>query len=203
MRQVVSLIKDNQAHFALVDDESGDMIPFADLLIPDPDRFGLHETAVLGTNLINVLGLNGHKRPKVKIPRVGEMVPGPSPDEAIELERAEQPALPAPKPGGRRSKDGRQQARPDLRVKRFISREEVVDVINAHPEGITARQVAVIIDGKDKPDRWVIRTVENRIQHLIIGHREGTVEVLPFRTAQVPVEGQKRTARIVYPLDAD
>ena len=66
MRQIVSLIKDDQAHFAYTDGD--DLVQFAQLLVPDPMRFGLHEAALVGTNLVELLGLNGHKRATVKVP---------------------------------------------------------------------------------------------------------------------------------------
>ena len=64
MRQVVSLVKDDQVHYGLIDDVDGTLVPFAQILLPDPDGFGLHEAAVLGTNLIEAIGFNGRRRPK-------------------------------------------------------------------------------------------------------------------------------------------
>lgn len=59
MRQVVSLVKDGQVQFALVDDGNGELIEFAQVLLPHPERFGIHEAALLGTNLIGAIGLDG------------------------------------------------------------------------------------------------------------------------------------------------
>jgi hypothetical protein len=70
MKHVVSLVRDQQAHFAYVDESTGQIVPFADLLI-DPERFGLIEAAGLGTSLIDFLGLNGHQRPVVGDMTVG------------------------------------------------------------------------------------------------------------------------------------
>lgn len=183
MRQIVSLIKDNQAHFALVDDDSGDMIPFADLLIPDPDRFGLHESAILGTNLISVLGLNGSKRGKVHIPRVGDVLPGQGPD------MAEPEALPAAPPKNETAKQRRNRLarehyarqRDQAKAKsgarnqrgpsqRYVSIDELLAVVAQYPEGIRLTDAVQRLwrqtDGKgtdsDYPN-WFYTACSNRL----------------------------------------
>lgn len=179
MRQIVSLVKDNQVHYALVDTDSGEMIPFADLLIPDPDRFGLHESALLGTNLIDVLGLNGAKRPRAADVHVGSLTPT--------HKAASEPEVPAlasaaPESAAERKKrldrerwharkDSQRKAGPSKGgVQRYISMDEVVAVVNQYPEGIRTRDVATRIwrltDGRDTDTEhpgWLYQSVSNRI----------------------------------------
>ena len=177
MRQVVSLIKDNQAHFALVDDESGELIPFADLLIPDPDRFGLHESALLGTNLIDVLGLNGTKRPKAptvslaNVPPTHREVPepealGPVSETPYErklrmererkrAERARKSDRPLPKA---QTKGGAQW---------YVTPESITAIVNEYPEGIRVNAVADRIwreaGNQDDYPGWIYTAVMNRL----------------------------------------
>ena len=176
MRQIVSLIKDNQVHYALVDDDSGELIPFADVLLPDPDRFGLHEAAVLGTNLINTLGLNG-RRPR----KVAEVI------------AAETPALPAAPTETRLERRRRlDRERKATRLKdtskggaeRYITMDEVLAVVNQYPEGITTAQIAERIWRQDGNEGTVPSWVK-----MAIGNRQTTTEValkargtpLPYR----------------------
>ena len=195
MRQIVSLIKDNQAHYALVDEDDGSIIPFADLLIPDPSRFGLHESAVLGTNLIQALGLNGAKRPKAAAISLANIPPTHRQPEA------EPQALPVAPPNEttreRRlrkqretyhaNKDKPKDKSKSNNAERYITIDEVVAVINQHPEGIRLRDVVERIwranegQGSDEPyPHWYYTAVSNRLVGVRAKlHDKGVA--LPFR----------------------
>ena len=221
MRQIVSLIKDNQAHFALVDDESGDMIPFADLLIPDPERFGLHESAVLGTNLISALGLNGSKRPKAHIPRVGDIVPGLGPDQ--EVETAALPPAKHETAKQRRNRLAREkyerdkqkaQRRPDTSkggAQRYVSIDEILAVVANYPEGIRVRDLAERLwrqtDGKGTDTEypgWFYTAISNRFTKARLDLKDKGIP-LPFREEDRPVPDKNgrdngQTGRYIMPL---
>jgi hypothetical protein len=179
MRQVVSLVKGEQAHFGYVEHDTGQIVVFADLLI-DPARFGMTEAAALGTSLIDYLGLNGHQQPLSPEMTVGTGIEARRRAEAArqaELEEAEAMIALPPEPPkkttnvGRPRKDGRpnqSNSNPHLRAKEYISKDWVVETINQYPEGITTRDVGERIwrtklghDGEAEP--WVRRAVENRI----------------------------------------
>jgi hypothetical protein len=202
VRQIVSLIKDNQAHYALVDEDDGSLVPFADLLIPDPDRFGLHESAVLGTNLINALGLNGSKRPKAAEVSLAHVPP---------THREEPAALPAGRtetPREKRNRLAREKyhhqkeaysasvarQRPPIKgsntsgkggAERYVTLDEVVAVVNQYPEGITTAQIAERVWRQDTggtgdmPD-WYKMSVGNRQTSAEIAWRDKG-RPLPYR----------------------
>lgn len=207
MRQVVSLIKDNQAHFALVDDEDGSMIPFADVLIPDPERFGLHESAMLGTNLINVLGLNGTKRPKAQNISLANVPPthrgAPEPEAlpaAPPTETAQQRKLRLDRERWHARKD-KVRARPRAAPKpkgmgagRYVELDEVLAIIAQFPEGLRQKELAAILwrttDGKGTDDesapKWMYQAVGNRLLNEEHRAKKGKV-VLPYRIEMRPL----------------
>lgn len=195
MRQIVSLIKDNQAHYALVDEDDGSIIPFADLLIPDPDRFGLHESAVLGTNLIQALGLNGAKRPKTAAISLANIPPTHRQPEAEP--QALSPAPPNETARERRLRKQREAYHankanrkvPDRGkggANRYVTIDEVLAVINQYPEGIRVRDVAQRIwrttdgqDGSPMPG-WFYTSVSNRLTAARVRLKSKGIP-LPFR----------------------
>jgi hypothetical protein len=170
-------VKDDQVHYALVDSDSGDLIPFASVTLPDPDTFGLHEAAVLGTNLIATLGLerlNGHKPEPVEAPRRG---PG--------------------RPPGAKNKPA---AAPQVRTRKpnsDITIEQIVGIISEHPEGITGKQVAEVIAG-GTPSQFIRKAVDNRITMAFSRLNERGVP-LPFHVEHIQnVRGGK--TRVLRPL---
>lgn len=216
MRQIVSLIKDNQAHYALVDDEDGSLIPFADLLIPDPDRFGLHESALLGTNLITALGLNGTKRPKATTISLASVPPTHRQPEP------EPEALPAAPHGEtahqRRLRKQREAYHATKRTgktgnnaQRYISIDEVIAVVNQYPEGIRLRDVVERLwrsnEGQGTDERypnWYYTSVSNRLTAARVKLQNKGVP-LPFREEdrQEPDKDGKLNgymAKVLYPL---
>lgn len=228
MRQIVSLVKDNQAHYALVDDEDGSLIPFADLLIPDPDRFGLTESALLGTNLITALGLNGTKRPRAQtislanVPPTHREVPDPvelPPAPAHETARQRRNRIAREayhrKHGGEASRGrGIPVDRSQTKAQRYVPIEEVMAIVNEHPQGIRVRDVAERIwrttDGrgsdKDMPG-WVYTAVSNRLTHARLDLRDKNIP-LPFREEDRPVadkngEFMGGTGKFLLPLPPD
>ena len=145
MRQVISLIKDDQVHYALVDDEDGTLVPFASIHLPDPDRFGLQEAALLGTNLIEAIGLNG-KRPKQRaLPAAGPVV--------VHEHTGDD--------------DMRKPPSKSRSPRRVIKFDDVVAIINEHPDGLTCRQIAERLwrhlDRQGDVEQWMVKGVENRI----------------------------------------
>lgn len=175
MRQVVSLIKDDQVHYAVVDDDAGEMIPFASIMLPDPDRFGLHEAALLGTNLIDAIGLNG-KRPRSK---------------AV---AAKQEALPAgPTVVHEHDGDGDMRTPHKLPVQ-GVTRERVIEAIRAQP-GMKASEIADAIGATTESAR---KAVQNRLKHMrddprlrwekdwSLGQSNGVLRWYPGDTATPP-----------------
>ena len=162
MRQVVSLIKDDQVHYALVDDDEGTLVPFASIHLPEPDRFGLQEAALLGTNLIEAIGLNG-KRPKQRALPTG----GP----VVVHEHKGTDDMRTPPPKQKRNRPPRND----------IHLADVVDIINQHPEGVTSSQIADQIwhrlGKQGDTEQWCRKGVENRIRTVEVDSRVET----PFR----------------------
>jgi hypothetical protein len=192
MRQIVSLVKDSEVHYALVDDEDGSLIPFADVLIPDPERFGLHEAAVLGTNLVSALRLNGAKRPKASTELVE--LPAGAASKPRETARERRNRLAREKyhqhkTGGSAPK----KSKGTNTSQRYITLDEVLAVVNQHPEGIRVPDVVEIIwrstdgQGTDEPyPHWFYTSVMNRLNQARIKLREKGVP-LPFREESRPV----------------
>lgn len=227
MDQIVSLVKDQQAHFAYVDHDTGQIVPFADILIPDEDRFGLAEAAGLGSSLVDFLGLNGTKRPLARTMTVGSSLEARRRAAALEqAEHEELMALNVPpatrtKPGsqpkaveaaptkrgpGRPRKDGQPNtSRPDLLAQVYIPGEWVWEVINQYPEGISARDIGERIwrtkldghDGGEYP-RWVTRSVENRITGAMTELKERG-KALPFVVQYGQTQGGMKR-RVLKPV---
>lgn len=173
MRQIIGLIKDDHIHYAVVDDDEGTLIPFADIHLPEPDRFGLQEAALLGTNLIEAIGLNG-KRPQPK---------------AV-AERSEQAISPVVVHEHRGKGDMRTPKRDDHSKVRL---DDIVTIIDQHLEGVTARDIAQELwqtywGYPGKAERWVARTVENRIHSATHSPKRQT----PFRVTHRAVGNMKR-----------
>jgi hypothetical protein len=173
MKQVVSLIAGDRVQYALVDDADGSLIPFADILIPNPERFGLHDAALLGTNLIEALGLNGHRKPAVRAqePRNEPAALPAAPKTAVTPQRR------------RRAPSG-------------ITMERVLAVIAQYPDGITSHEIAeALVDGA--PSKSEAKAVDNRVGMAIYNHKH-LGRPLPFRVAN-RAEG-RYTRRYLSPL---
>lgn len=196
MRQVVSLVKDGRVSFALVDDESGDMVMFAEVVLPNPDHFGLAEAAALGSNLIAAVGLNGHKRagrPKALPPaqptlEEASVIPPESPPSPPRQERRGVPT-PAERP--------------------YISLEMVIDIVNRHPDGITPARIADVALGRlgwsgPKP-KWARVAVTNRLLAEEARLKAGAIEHLPYESVLEPfvkADGSLsagQNSRVLYP----
>lgn len=195
MRQLVSLVKDGHVQMAFLD--GGELDQFALIRLPHPELFGLEQAALLGTNLIESLGLNSN----------GHTVVPPKPAQA----------LPAAKPAKRR-KDMSERERKAYdretsrkwyekkkaglvvsrsypnrgkRDQRYIPLERVVAAINEHPEGLTTRQLAAVVVGHE-PSHLEQKQVENRVTNAL------TKGNPPFRIAKV--DGPNGLIRKHYPL---
>lgn len=204
MKQIVSLVKDDRVQYALVNDEDGSLIPFADLLLPEPERFGLHEAALLGTNLIAALGLNGHAL-------------GPTSPVAVRNEPAALPAAPPARETAteRRNRKAREayhrhktehpegrgipKDRKKSQTKRYVSLDEVVATVAQYPDGIRMRDVAERIwrttDGRGTDDPmpgWFYTAVSNRLVKADHDLRERGIP-MPVRTEVRPVPDKDGT----------
>ena len=217
---IISLVKDQQAHFAYVDPATGQLIPFADIFIPDEDRFGMAEAAGLGSSLVDFLGLNGSRRPVTGIMTVGQSLEARRRAAALARHEAEQIELPAEPPKsqpkslpkgttnvGRPRRDGKpnQTGDPNLKAQAYIPGEWVVEVVNQYPEGINARDIgeriwrtkliAMSRGGEVEYPRWVTRAVENRITGYAEAHRASGKPV-PFITESYLTEGGMKRRRL-------
>lgn len=194
MRQVVSLVKDDQVHYAVVDDDAGEMIPFAQILLPEPDRFGLHEAAVLGTNLIDAIGLNGRR---------SKVAGGSRPQTGA----AKQKALPAATPlvihehvgdDDMRKPAKSQRRLPPLPVDNglpaaAVTRQLVAEAIHAKP-GMKSSEIA---DHIGATAEFARKAVQNRLKHI----REGNPADLGLRWEMNPNEGAHGVVRW-FPTDS-
>jgi hypothetical protein len=187
MKQLVALIKDGRVQFALFDDDTDQLVPFAEITVPFPERFGLAEAAVLGANLVEVMGLNGHVKRGPGRPRK-EQAP------QLELEEA---STPEPKQRGRRN------------IRPYISSEEVVAVVNEHHAGVTIAYVSRELMERhdldeDDAKNWLVKAVSNRVQQMETRAKEGK-EPLPIRIEAQPTIRQDGTpsalvSKYLYPL---
>jgi hypothetical protein len=199
MKHMVSLVKDGRVSYAVVDDDSGQMVPFAEVLLPFPDSFGLEEAAVLGANLADAVGLNG-KRPRSRPTAIAveELVLNrpdspPSKDETKEerrrrldrerwhqRKRDQQAATKSVEPARR----GRASIRP------YITAEHVYDQMRMHP-GSTATELAAYClhaighheEAEDVP-KWARVMIMNRFTAARESVRRNPDRMLPFRTEE-------------------
>lgn len=212
MKHIASIVKDGQVSYALVDEASGTVTQFAQILVPE--HFDLHSSAMLGHNLVEVIGLNGRKvrSPKRQTPQaVGQT-------SLLELDTTQdEPEVTHSEPepesakGRGRGAPGRKRAKPDPAnaVGYYISLERVVEVIDQYPEGITAKEIADRLwrlDGNpgDASPRWVTRSVENRLSSAQANAKAGKAP-LPFRVeyrTAIGVNGEptKQQAKYLLPL---
>jgi hypothetical protein len=193
MRQLVSLVKDGRVEYAVVDSDSGEMTTFASVTLPDPDRFGIHEAAVLGTNLIEAIGLNG-PRPRKRVaaepqlelePFTGESSPPPRHETAREKHNRKQREAYAARKGGkvqsRRSFPGRGKpsaAQYAAMGRRHISDDEVMDVFGRPPRVLRQSDRRASLLSRDgwaatSLPAWFAKAVDNRFTKLMLKQRDG------------------------------
>jgi hypothetical protein len=200
MKHIASLVKDGRVAYALVDDETGQLVPFAEIVLPHPEHFGLVESALLGTNLVEVIGLNGRSAGRPK--RVTTALP-PKDQPQLELDAP----TPEPEPERRRPPQGRKASAP----RPYIPVEDVLAVINRHPEGIMVAQIAdELLDAQGYPDhgrQWATVAVSNRLLNVETRWKEGKAE-LPYRREMVPfvradgTVSPSQQSKVLYPLAA-
>lgn len=187
MKHIASLVKDGRVHYAVVDEDTGQLVPFAEILLPFPDSFGLAESAVLGSNLVDAVGLNG-KRPSGRSGRQA-LPPRDQPRLALEstdgAEGHVPPAHSSPEP---ERKPKRRQGRPSTRA--YIPMEMVMEIVREHPEGIGCRDIAdEALRRLGVPqyigEHWAQVAVSNRFTNAR-GYAERHGSALPFRTSEVP-----------------
>jgi len=155
MKQIIALVSDGKVKYGLVDDHDGSLTEFAQVKVPE--HFGLTDAALLGTNLVAALGLNG---PKPKAPKHQTGFPKPT-DLAAEVEAAVQT---------KRKGSGKNQASRGSKAKagytvggRYVTEAEIVAVINAHPEGISIPEIAQAVQQPRDEYEWMRVSVNNRI----------------------------------------
>lgn len=235
MRQVVSLVKDGHVNFALVDDEEGELVPFAEVLLPYPDRFGLHESALLGTNLINAIGLNGKPSKSARARAIQSPPPAlsPAPTERPETDAEKKRRYNREYYHRNKNKNGatyteantgnsqtsgrtygavtnrgtpRQRALPDPKnkVKFYISADVCWEALAAHPEGLTAKELAQAVwthmGQSGEVERWAVRTVENRISMaLALSQKDKTPPPFIRRDEQRGTSKNGQPSRVLFP----
>ena len=187
MKQIIALVSDGKVKYALVDD--GSITEFAQVLVPD--RFGITEAAALGLNLADAVGLSG---PRAKL--------RPAPQElAAEIEQAvTAKRKPGPQPGrsgahvprGTRTKAGYRAGG------RFVSLEEVVEVVNAHPKGISIPDTAreLVRDGDEY--QWIRTSVNNRLTAARESAKHG--KPMPVRISQTISSSTGKPGPLLMPL---
>lgn len=214
MRQVIALVQDGHVQYGLVEDDRGELVQFAEVLLPD--KFGLTDAAMLGVNLINTLGLEG-KAGKALIDKFVASVPVESAQRVVE----QAPELP-PATGKQRKTQAQRTARQALvdkgmtirgtprkraapkpnrpRTERYISLDEVVAVINRHGEGISASAIADELEPGisrlPRANNWAVHAVENRIT-VAKDRWAKRREPMPFRMVY------RGNVRFLYPLRAE
>ena len=173
MKHIASLVRDGMVQYALVDEDTGELTQFAQVLVPE--GWDLHSSAVLGHNLVQVTGLNGRPA-KAKASKALPPSP-PSAQLAFDDDVPSQPDSSAPKGRGKGT-GSRAKAKAEHRVQRYIPGEEVWAIIDQYPDGITARAIAERLwrltgDGSEVTPHWVKRTVENRIASAMADAKAG------------------------------
>jgi hypothetical protein len=162
MRQIIALVSDGKVKYAVADDDTGELTEFAQVLVPE--RFGMTEAAALGVNLQNVIGLNSRKPLKRPEPSQPQLM-------AAEIEAAVDAKRKPGRPKGR-ARSG-VHLPPGTRTKagyksggRYITEDEVVAVVNAHPAGISIPDIAKELTRPGEEYSWVRTSVNNRITGL-------------------------------------
>lgn len=211
MRQIVSLIRDDQVHYALVDEDDGSLIPFASITLPDPERFGLHEAAVLGTNLINALalGVNGTRRPPraatspVEAPRALS-----APEPPAHPETARERKLRLARERGRSSSTTPKKTKTKGGAEWYVTPESIIAIVDQYPEGIRVREVAERLwreSGRtDEQPSWMYGAVMNRLLQMRLQAKQGRAP-MPLREEDRPTLNKdgvpsKLVGRYLVPL---
>lgn len=188
---MVNYVENGRIKLALLDPESEDEHLTQVLDMIWPEGMGIREAAVFGHNITGFLGLdapkrNGHAK-RAPLPPGPNLFDDGEPDEVpkeLAAAQARNDARNGVKPNTALRADGKPRVRakpdPKNRVKRYISMDEILAVVNAQPEGVTAVQIAQVIAKAEEPERWVIRSVENRIAAAMQSDREGK-KPMPFR----------------------
>jgi hypothetical protein len=201
MRQVVSLVAEGQVQYALVDDDSGEFTPFAIIELPHPEHFGLHEAAVLGTNLIQAIGLNGAKRPKslANVSPTQRQAPEPEalpPVRESARDRRNRIARESYHANKHKSDRAHRSTKDTSKgggAQRYVELDEVMAIVNQYPEGIRLTEVVERLwretDGKgtdaDYPG-WFYTSCSNRLTAARVRLRKSGIP-LPFREDDRPV----------------
>lgn len=183
MRHIASVVVNGMAQYALVDEETGELTQFAQILVPE--GWDLHSSALLGTNLVQAIGLNG-KRPKG---RSAKALPAGPPSAQLDFGSELGAASEVHSPPSTKQKRKLPEKR-DMKVQWYLPADMVWEVIRDYPDGITARQIAERIwrakgDGSEELPEWVRRTVENRIATATADAKAGRFP-LPFRVEYRP-----------------
>lgn len=198
MRQVFALVTEEQVQFALLDDDEGELTQFAQ--IKTPIQFGLAEAALLGTNLIEALGLNSRRpKPKPKFPDTQAEA-----EAAVAAKRKSEAAAEASDSGLTQKGTPRQRARPNPKhpIERYIPLDDVLAVIAKHPEGIAVTGIAQELM-KDESEYPQVRiSVANRVAAARDARRKSG-KPLPWRETKMRDETIGKEVPKFHPLEAE
>jgi hypothetical protein len=202
MADIVTMARDGRILMALVDEETGQLDQIGSLVWPD--EFGLHEAAVLSTNLKGFLQLNGAAKRKAKAAKRAALPPDDMPRLFHEPDADAIAALPPAKAkakgkGAPRRGEGR--GRPVTTGKSRPSRipanwptltvDGLVEIINGFPDGCTVRDIAQVYSKQEEPPPWARATAMNRINSAREMEKRGVP--LPFRREMVKVQTKSGT----------
>jgi hypothetical protein len=182
MRHIASWRDGDTVQYAIVDEETGELNQFARIQVPE--HFDFEASALLGTNLASVLGLdrNGTK------PRAKPVVAPPT---AVAQPKAQAPRQRQP---GRRANPGREPGE----GRRYITDDEVLAAIAAHPDGASGAMITETVWGEADYPAWLRKSIDNRIGRWVTANREHG-DPLPFIVEMRPNKRQQ-PSRWLTPL---
>ena len=163
MRHIASLRDGDVVKYALVDEETGELTQFAQLQVPA--NFDFHQSALLGTNLASVLGLDGKRPP--------------------------QPGVDASAPTSKKRGKGGRPVGGNLPGRYFISIDMIGEVLREHDPhrtGMTASDIATHLAKRPQDRDWVIKGISNRYNSERERVSKGGTSRLAWRVVQ---EGNK------------
>lgn len=176
MRQLIALVQDGHVEYAHFDEDTDQLVQFARIMVPA--NFDLATAAVLGSNLIAVLDLNGRAKGKGIEPRPAKAIEAPrhvAPSRTPEANHAyyertkaraaerKRESRAAAKRGDSPKPPGRPRGTAGARGPDYVGAEQVMAVINAHPEGVNANAITHEVYGSDDLTTAQRKQIQNRL----------------------------------------